>query len=95
MGRAKIPSILIKTPKGVAKSTQDTKKETGSADAQSWFLEEAIKRGRKRLEYVADDTKEESEIEEDTEVSSIEEQNPPKRKRGPDILNQGGEPVIT
>ena len=94
-GGAKIPSILVKTPKGVAKNTQDNKKEAGSAETQSWFLEEAVRRGRKRLEYVADESKEASENEEDTEVSSIEEQNPPKRKRDPDILNQRGETLIT
>ena len=63
----KIPSILIKTPKGVAKTTHDSKEEAGPTEEQK-----------------------------DIEVSRSEEDNPPKRKRGPEILNKGGEqPLIT
>ena len=64
-GGAKIPSILIKTPKGVAKNTLEKNKDAGpgagpgSEETLGWYLEEAVKRGRKKLDYVADDSREE------------------------------------
>ena len=94
-GGAKIPSILVKTPKGVAKLNQGNKEIVDHEENGKWFLEEALKRGRKRLDYVADESETTPEEEEYIGASDIEECNPSKRMRGPDILEQKGETILT
>ena len=53
-GGAKIPSLLVKSPKGVARLVRSQEIEAEPNKEPQWLLEEAVKRGRKRLEYRKD-----------------------------------------
>ena len=58
-GGAKIPSLLVNSPKGLAKDYRKVRsKDSEKAEPQkpAWILEEAIRRGQKRLKYTGDDS---------------------------------------
>ena len=55
-GGAKIPSLLVNTPKGLVKLIEEASEEAGSCEDIQKRLKEAVRRGQKRLEYVEDES---------------------------------------
>ena len=79
-GGAKIPSLLAKSPKGVARLVRSQETEADPDIEPQWILEEAVNRGRKRLEYLDDDRKQQEESEE-VNIDEQVKENPAKRQK--------------
>ena len=64
-GGAKISSLLVNSPKGLAKDFRkpnDKDRDNIELQEPTWLLEEVIRRGHKRLNYIGDDSKLEDEV---------------------------------
>lgn len=94
-GGAKIPSLLVSTPKGLAKLIEETEDGEPSQETQEIKkrLKEAATRGQKRLEYMEEYTgEEETELKEQDEVQGVTNQLEDTKRTGgePKRARKGG-----